>query len=56
MASCHIYHRQQFPKVRADVDFAKPSQGYRASVVRCLGDRQLAPRDLSHPLHIVLPR
>ncbi len=35
-------------------------QNHRKAVarrlMRCLVDRQLAPRDLAHPLHIVLPR
>lgn len=36
-APCHGYHRQLLPKFRADVDFAKPSQGYRAPLDALLG-------------------
>lgn len=31
-ATCHRYHRQLFSKVRADVDFTKPSEDYGARV------------------------
>ena len=55
-APCHGYHHQYSRKCELMSILQNHCKAIARMLMRCLVDRRLATPDLSHPLHIVVPR